>query len=345
MLNTKVIIYGYLLGKNNLTWLDALCTLDMMKVTVLYNLEGTSSTQNISEADDDTGNSARAICDELIKIGYDTNILGIYPSDIDGLKNLKTDFVFNLVEWTGKEYEFGVQVVESLEKAGLPYSGSGAWGLKITGDKYLMKKEMDKYKIPTPGWSIDDINKLKFPVIVKPTLEHCGIGVSQTSVCKNESEAINKIKELKEKYKQPILVEEFVEGNEAHVTIIEKDKKPYVMYPAVFAYKKKKGYWPVMSYEAKWQTGWETKMSAWKDEKDEKIIKKIKKIALDCYKHLGGRSYPRVDMRIRGQDVYVLEINNNPGIGWDLESGITYSCIKEGMNFSQLLKNIIINAL
>lgn len=338
------MFYGYLLGKNNLTWLDALCTLDMMKVTVLYNLEGTSSTEGISEADDDTGNSARAVCDELIKIGYNAKTLGISPSIIDCLKNLKTDFVFNLVEWTGKEYVQSVKVVETLEKAGLPYSGSRAWGIKLTGDKYLMKKEMEKNKIPTPGWSIDNTNKLRFPVIVKPTLEHCGIGISQTSVCKNENEAKIKINELIKKYKQPILVEEFIDGKEAHVTIIEKNRKPYVMYPAVFAYKKKKGYWPVMSYEAKWQTGWETTMSDWEDERDERVIEKIKKIALECYTKLGGRSYPRVDMRIRGQDVYVLEINNNPGIGWDMESGITYSCVKEGMNFSQLLKNIIDNA-
>ena len=39
--------------------------------------------------------------------------------------------------------------------------------------------------------------------------------------------------------------------------------------------------------------------------------------------------------------VYVLDVNNNPGIDFDPESGITISAKAAGLNFEQLVDNIV----
>ena len=189
--------------------------------------------------------------------------------------------------------------------------------------------------------------RLTYPVIIKPVYEHCGIGIAQDSVCVNYKETERKVIHTLDEYKQPVLVEEFIEGIEAHVTVLERRGRPWVLPIATFEYEKKSGYWPVMSYEAKWKKGsWEGKMSHWiKQELASELRKKIENIAVKCYAKLGGRDYPRLDMRIRGEEVLVLEINNNPGLDFDEQVGIGRSARMVGFSFGKLLDHIVKNEL
>lgn len=321
-----------------------------MKISVLYNLPGEVSAQGIEQADEDTQKSAVGVAKGLKSLGYVVELVGIGQGDIGELRNLKTDMVFNLVEWAGKETDLGVEVVRTLEKMGLPYSGSNARGYKISCDKILMKELLDKSKILTPKWKlveeVEDLEsgmgKMTFPMISKPVYEHCGIGVSQTSVVKGREELEAVVKDLLDKYMQPVLVEEFIEGDEAHVTVLEKNGRPWVLPPAVMRYKKAPGYWPILSYEAKWEEdNWEAEMSEWLEKVDPRAERELVRVARLTYEMLGGRSYPRVDARIKAGRVYVLEINNNPGIDFDEGSGITWSARKAGLTWEGLLQNIV----
>ena len=321
----------------------------LRKIIVLYNLPGTSSTQDIVEADEDTRTSAQQVVEALNKQGYMASELGIDKENIVGLKNLRTDLVFNLIEWSGNDCEYGVEVIEMLEKTGIPYTGSEAWGYGLSCNKILMKKVMDKCKIPTPAWQVfktgkEKVKALPYPVIVKPVYEHCGIGISQLSICENEKMLKIKIAELKSKYRQPVLAEEFVDGDEAQVTVLEKAGRPWVLPPAVFTYAKKPHYWPIMTYEAKWGDGWEAKMAHWVEGGFDQTEELMRMAARGCFVKLGGRDCARVDMRIKNGVVYVLEINNNPGMGNDPEAGIIYSATKAGMSYGELMGHIVKNA-
>lgn len=319
----------------------------------MYNRPGTSSTPNIQEADDDTLLSAKKVEEGLVSLGHRVKMLGIDQDEITRISEVSTDLVFNLVEWSGRECELGVRVCEALEKSRIPFTGSGARGYLLSCDKRLMKEEFEKWSIPTPRWQVVDGNNekllaLPYPVIVKPTLEHCAIGISQKSVVNNENDLRTLIHRLLEEYKQPVLIEEYIEGLEGHVTVLEKDGKPWVLPPAVIEYKKQDGYTGILTYDVKWKTNtWEDDLSVWIDEQTlgMEILSRIEKICVDCYTHLGGRSYPRVDLRIRNSEIYVLEINNNPGIDFETSSGICRSAMKVGMTWEGLLNNIITEAL
>lgn len=318
----------------------------MKKVTVLYNLP-----ESDREDDLDTQKSAFGVAEGLKK-NYEVNVLGIKSNEVNKIKKLKSDFVFNLIEWAGKEYKSGMRVIEELEKVGLPYSGSNAWGFELTSNKEIMKKKMDENKIPTPRYQVlstkDEVLRkdFEFPVILKPISEHCGIGISQDSVCENDQEIRDKAQTMMEKHKQPVLVEEFIEGRELQVTILEKNGRPWVLPAAEVVFAKKAGWKPILSYEGKWEEkSDEYKMSSMQlAELRGDMRNGIGEIAKKCYVKLGGRDYPRVDMRLRGDEIFVLEINNNPGIDYDTESGIGVSARAVNLSWEDLLKHIVENA-
>lgn len=325
-----------------------------MKICVLYNNPGTSTSENIGGADEDTMQSAQEVAEKLRALGYVVELLGISQDDIYNLPTLisrDVNVVFNLVEWSGRDLDDGVHVLEVLKGNGIPYTGCHADGYRISSDKVLMKQLMNQAQIPTPNYSVAITTQIPtidfpFPVIVKPSAEHCGIGITQSSVVNDIKSLSSQIQLLNITYQQPLLIEEFIEGLEAHVTVIEKDHSPWVLPPAVFRYQEKPGYWGVMSYEAKWNAdSWEAKMTEWEDELSSEILERLTQIAQKTFVALGGRSHSRVDIRLKDNEVYVLEINNNPGVGWDVDSGLTHSCIKAGLSHGQFLNYIILSAL
>ena len=70
------------------------------------------------------------------------------------------------------------------------------------------------------------------------------------------------------------------------------------------------------------------------------VVATINATATKAYKYLGGRDYPRLDIRLKGDEVYVLEINNNPGIDFSLESGFGLSCRAAGFDYLGALSHI-----
>jgi len=304
----------------------------MKTICVLYN-----KPENINdESDLDTQNSAFKVAKQLADEGFVCEEVGIGLNEVDKVRNLVADLIFNLVEWTGNNIKQGTEVIKILEKRKIPFTGSGSRGFLLSSDKVWMKEEMVKNNIPTPGQ--------QFPMIVKPAYEHCGIGITQKSIAKNEKDLRFMMHDLREKYNQPVIAEEFIEGRELHVTILEKNGRPWVLPPAEVVFEKPGA---VLSYEMKWNEKSPEYTQAHMEPAvlNSKLKTQISKLAQKCYLKLGGRDYPRLDMRIRGEEVFVLEINNNPGLDFDLDSGMGVSARLAGFtSYGKLLKHIVENA-
>ena len=129
--------------------------------------------------------------------GYNVQIIKVKPDDLSELKNLKADFVFNLVD--SKKME--VQIAKILGRLHIPYSGSSFKAIQISNNKLKTKHLFEKNALPTPKYKVIHLHdrishKLlpgKFPIIIKPAFEHCSIGITNKSIATTYQQCVKPI--------------------------------------------------------------------------------------------------------------------------------------------------------
>ncbi len=135
------------------------------------------------------------------------------------LEHYKIDIAFNTCEG-----HFGAsreaQVPALLDMLRVPYTGAGVMTLSVALDKPMAKRVMAFHHLPTPAFQsfitgeerIE--SRLKYPLFVKPSREGSGIGISAKSVCRNARELREQVQSIVKMYRQPAIVEEYIEGRE-----------------------------------------------------------------------------------------------------------------------------------
>ena len=167
------------------------------------------------------------------------------------LKIVKDNHI-NLVI-VGPEEPLVKGIVDFLKKKRIKVFGPNKFAAKLEGSKSFMKKICFKNNIPTANFKICNnlihvkkfLKKTKFPVVVKADGLAAGKGVT---ICKNREEVFNNtIQIFKGKFKssKKVILEEYLEGEEAsyflivdknsfkffgsaqdHKRVFEKDKGP-----------------------------------------------------------------------------------------------------------------------
>ena len=95
-------------------------------------------------------------------------------------------------------------------------------------NKILCKEICLEYNIPTPVWQADysdEIQKLS-SVVVKPANEGSSIGL--TIIKKNSLNKLNRAISKCSKVSQKILIEEFIDGRELTVGILNNNALPII---------------------------------------------------------------------------------------------------------------------
>ncbi len=202
------------------------------RVALLYSLSA-NAPQEATEADTpwdrwnelDSEKSVAGYERALREAGHEVIPL---EGDTDLIRNLQKynpDICFNTCEGHfGKSRE--AQVPAILDMLRLPYTGSGVMTLAIALDKAMTKRVLQFYSIPTPAFQVfvtgDEPTdpRLNFPLFAKPSLEGSGIGIMSKSICRTPRELREQVRYLLRAYKQPVLVEEYIEGREITTGII-----------------------------------------------------------------------------------------------------------------------------
>src|SRR3989344_7605566 len=175
------------------------------------------------------------------KRGYKVQIIKVKPNDLSELKQLKADFVFNLVD--SKKME--VEIAKILGRLHIPYSGSSFKAIQISNNKLKTKRLFEKNALPTPKYMVihlkDRISRKllpgKFPVIVKPAFEHCSIGITNRSIETTYEQFKKIVQRMRKTHKQALLAEEFIAGKELQVTVLETPTKTYALPIAEIAFR------------------------------------------------------------------------------------------------------------
>jgi len=224
------------------------------------------------------------------------------------IKILKPNFIFNALHGKFGEDGFVQQILENLK---IPYTHSGVISSSIAMDKVLSKFIFKKSKILTPKYFVlnqgsklnvkNEIkkNKLKFPLVFKPTNEGSSIGVS---ICKKYDQLMKIIRRNK-KYKN-VIIEQYVPGQEIQVAVM--GNKPL---GAIELRPKRKFY----DYKAKYSKSAKTQHIMPASISKKKYVE-VLKIAKKAHKKIGCRGVTRSDFRFYKNKFYLLEINTQPGM-------------------------------
>lgn len=218
-----------------------------------------------------------------------------------------TGLAFNVIHGTfGEDGE----VQKILEARGVPYTGAGAASSRVAFDKNLAKERFVRAGVPTPKSEIvglvDGVKLPTFsvPFVVKPPCEGSSVGVS---IVKDESKALAAMEEAA-KYGNEILVEEFIDGRELTVAVVDDVALPIVEIVAP-------GGFYNMSSKYPWLGGGEGSRYYCPADLDEETTLRVQQAALAGHRALGLEVYSRVDVLLDGGgNPYVLEANTIPGM-------------------------------
>ena len=262
------------------------------------------------------------------------------------------DIVFNLCEGFEGDVEAEAYIPALLDLLHIPYTGSNSFTLALCLDKVRTKQILKVNHILTPRFqlfldSYEPLNKdLSFPFIVKPVHEDASIGITIDSVVENIDELRTQIQYILDNYHQPALVEEFIDGREINVAIIGNDSKLEVLPLSEIFFDVDPSIPRIVDYNSKWVENsymFNRIKGVSPAEIDDILYKKLHTIAKHAYQITGCRDYARIDFRIRDNEIYVLEVNPNPGINSD--SGFFRCAIASGMNYEQLINKILSTAV
>lgn len=192
-------------------------------VVLLYNV----NPEWTQEEKDEVIRLSAQFGDALTEIGHPTSLVPIADDNIAG-HLLPFDpakyIIFNWCEEIPGIKRSEWLVAKKLEMLGYTFTGAGSEALSLAQDKYRVKVILDEALIPTPTWQVFDSSDVRnwkiFPAIVKPRNEHCSAGITPESVIMNQTDLKNRISFILNKYSQPALVEDFIDGREFHVSVL-----------------------------------------------------------------------------------------------------------------------------
>lgn len=275
---------------------------------------------------------------EVIDLIMDENL-------IENLENEKVDLVFNLCNGVRGEASLS-QLPSLLEFEDIDYTASAPLGHGLAYNKIYSGKIFKASGIPTPGFiqveSIEELEniELEFPLLVKPKDEGSSRGIQDDSLTFDRESLIEKVKHGLETYNPPMMIMEYIEGTEFTVGVLGNGEDTRILPILEIDFSKlPEGLNKIYSFEAKFE--YDDYITYHIPARvDEETYKKISDTAIKAFNSLGLRDYARVDIRLKNDVPYIIEINSLPGLDRE-NSDIIKMAAAEGMEYNELIKNIV----
>lgn len=207
------------------------------KIILLCNVEGLTYTnedylENSLEGDYYSLSQFQKIRDSISKLGYE--VISFFH-ELDFIRYILTsesDYSKLLVISTAKTgvYLGRKSLIPSFcELNKIKYLGCDPYTVSFAKDKYHWHLLLEKTSIPITkfwyykfnyGWINNNRPKPDLKVICKLNSESCGIGLSSKNILFYNNSSDTFINDLSNKFKQSIIIEEFISGYEAEVPVI-----------------------------------------------------------------------------------------------------------------------------
>jgi D-alanine-D-alanine ligase len=297
-------------------------------------------------AEFDREETIQAIEEAIREYGARTERIGNGKRLIEALESGKRwDLVFNICEGLkgiGRE----AQAPAILDLYGIAYVFSDPLILSLTLHKGLTKRVIRDAGIPTPDFVVvEDEEDLGFidlvpPLFVKPVAEGTGKGIDGSSKIEELGDLTGVCKRLLTKYRQPVIVEEYLPGREFTVGITGTGRESEVIGvmeillhqgdgETFYSYRNKKDYKEVADYRLA----------------EDGAARACEEMALRAWRCLGCRDGGRIDMKMdRRGKINFLEVNPLAGLD-PVHSDLPILCGLKGIPYQSLIDRIMASAL
>lgn len=302
----------------------------------------------------------RHVIKALRRNGHTVEPFGIHDDLgplLEKIKRSPPDLVFNMCESFSSDRRNEAAVMSVLRMHGISHTGATAEALNLCKDKALSKKIVSFHGVAVPRFTVVEtkqklqpspipLNKMPWPAICKPIDRDSSEGISKSSVVQGPSDCLERVAMLRRKFSGPVIVEEFVEGRELYIGMLEDHNSGSIeVFPPRELYT---GTGPgFVTWRAKWDRAYRKKHGI-----DSGPAKKLAsnqmvsliEMARATFRALGLSGYARLDLRLRadGQPVFI-EANPNPSIrrGDDFAS----AAAAHGIRYEDLIERIVKTAV
>lgn len=227
------------------------------------------------------------------------------------------DVYFNLCDGAWDEARPGIEVVQTLERLGVAFTGGHSGFFEPSRE--AMKRVCEAVGVDAPGYvdirTDDDIERaaetLRFPLIVKHPSSYASAGLTPASRVETVDDLWTQVHRMRGLF-HGALVEEFIEGDEYTVLVAENPDDPFdpityrplgYRFPEGESFKHEDLKW--VDYDG---------LDAGPVE-DPELDARLRAASARFFVGLGGSGYARCDIRVDADGrVVMLELNPNCGL-------------------------------
>jgi len=317
-----------------------------------YEPRPAGSGERLSE--ESVADMAREAQGAIQGLGYDVTVIPLQRSLLNFLgrvREVNPDALVNLCEGFYGRPQWEANVAGIFELLGLTFTGNASKTLAFCQNKHKAKAVLRSCDLPTAParlvFAADEPVDLKFPVIVKPNAEDASLGITPESVVRDEQGYRRQVLRVLENYRQPALVEPYIDGREFNVSVMEDGKATALPVSEIDFSAMPAGEPRICSYEAKWFEDhplYQKTPPLCPAPIDDDLRQKLQGLAADAFRAMECRDYARVDFRMdsRGR-IFILEVNPNPDIS--LNAGFARALGAAEVPYASFWARMIKNAL
>jgi len=317
----------------------------------------------------DSEKTVNALVEAIRAGGHTCEFLEGDISLYDTIRGFKPDICFNICEG-----HFGdareAQIPALLEMLRIPYTGSRVLALALALDKPMTKRVLHYHDLPTPPFQtferVDEPlnDDMIFPLFAKPSREGTGMGVTGKSIVRNEWELREQVARIMERYKQPVLVEQYIEGREVTVGVVgnligpvarrmpENEEAPRIQAGLRFLPPMEVNLKPFEQSDVVYSNRLKVALAEELEylcpaPLDDDMVDELNWLAAAVFRVTGGLDVSRVDFRLDVHDnwkPYILEINPLPGLSPGI-SDLVIEAAADGIGHTELVNMILDSAL
>ncbi|MGL4552530.1 MAG: D-alanine--D-alanine ligase family protein [Gemmataceae bacterium] len=322
-----------------------------MKIGLSFDLK-TGDAPASGQSDDfqeefDSPTTIDAIAAVLRAMGHDVVLLGDGREFVERVLAFPPDLVFNFAEGHGVSRSREARVPAVLEMLGIPYTGSDPLTLAATLDKDVGRRLVAShggtvprgFVVPPdmPASALRGMPPLSGPHIVKPAWEGSSKGIRGKCVVDTPDELAAAVEERRDQG-QPLLVEEFIAGDELTVGVVGNAAPRVIGVLRVVPLRHE----PRFVYSLEVKRDYEARVRY--ESPPPGSLPAVEEAALLAYRALGCRDVARIDFRVRGGVPYFLEANPLPGLNPETSDLVILARLN-GMDHGALIRTIVEEAV